>query len=68
MQITRVSPVTGRKNTKDIDITPIQYNNWANRRMKIQDAMPHLDANDREFIISGMTKEDWDSLYGDIKE
>ena len=30
--------------------------------MLIQDAMPRLNENEREFIISGITKEEWDSM------
>jgi hypothetical protein len=29
----------------------------------LQDAFPHLSADDREFIKSGITKEEWDELF-----
>jgi len=30
----------------------------------IQMAMPHLDADDREFIKTGITPEEWDKYCG----
>tara|TARA_R100000353_G_C6421805_1_gene173394 strand:+ start:129 stop:344 length:216 start_codon:yes stop_codon:yes gene_type:complete len=60
MKIYRKSFVTGRTNVMDIDITPIQYRDWRLGGL-IQDVMPHISADEREFIISGLTKEDWES-------
>jgi hypothetical protein len=64
MKIYRVSPVTGKMNMLDINCTKEQYNEWKGGVL-IQDAMPHLSADDREFLISGCTPEDWKMLYGD---
>jgi hypothetical protein len=33
--------------------------------MLIQDAMPNLTSDEREFIVSGITKDEWDSVFGD---
>ena len=62
MIIVRKSPVTGKMNHRDIDITFEQYDAWANGEL-IQDAMPHLSVEDREFIVSGCTPEDFDFLF-----
>jgi hypothetical protein len=61
MLITRISPYSGKKNTKDINVTEEQLNNWANG-MLIQRAMPNVSIDDREFIINGMTKEDYEEM------
>ena len=62
MKITRVSPVTRRENTREIDVTEGQLAAWK-RGFKIQDVMPHLSDDDREFLMSGCTPEDWNTLF-----
>jgi hypothetical protein len=34
----------------------------------IQNAMPHLSADDREFVKTGITGEEWDQLFGGAEE
>ncbi len=62
MIIVRKSPVTGKLNELDIDVTFDQYESWANGEL-IQNAMPNITANEREFIVSGCTPEDFDFLF-----
>ena len=67
MIIVRKSPVTGKINHRDIDITFDQYESWANGEL-IQEAMPDLCADDREFIVSGCTPEDFKVLFPEDEE
>ena len=62
MIISRVSPVTGQLNCRDIDVTTNQIEAWENGAL-IQDVMPHITPEDREFILSGCTPEDFDTLF-----
>ncbi len=64
MLITMTSIVSGRTTTRDIDVEPEQIQAWQNG-MLIQDAMPELSAPDREFIMSGITQEEWDGIFQD---
>ena len=57
LQVTRTNPFTGRVNTRMIDCTEEQYAAWESGVLA-QHAFPQLDADDREFIISGLTAED----------
>jgi hypothetical protein len=66
MLITKKSMVTGNTTTKDIKISIHQLNAWKNG-MLIQDAMPQVSAPDREFIKSGITNEEWNNLFKEIK-
>ena len=59
MQITKTSMFTGVTRTIEIDVTQEQMNRWQNGVL-IQHAMPHLSANDREFLMTGVTPEEWD--------
>ena len=58
MKITRTSGLTGAINTRDLDITPAQYTQYLGGTLA-QLAFPHLSADDREFLLTGITPEEW---------
>lgn len=62
MTITRVSPVSKKINTMDLDITQEQIDKWERGEL-IQNAFPNLSASQREFIKTGITDEEWDSIF-----
>lgn len=62
MIITRKSPVTGKMHSREVDVTHEQLAQW-NAGSLIQDVMPHLSPEEREFIISGCTPEDFNELF-----
>ena len=37
---------------------------WTHDKCLIQDCFPDLDDDEREFIMSGITVEEWTDLYG----
>ena len=63
MKITRTSPFTGETITLEIDVNLEQLAAWENGAF-IQAAMPHLSADDREFIKTGITPEEWEKMFG----
>lgn len=67
MQIKRTSPLTGKENVMEIDVTEEQLAAWRGGEL-IQNAMPQLSADEREFILSGLMPADWDSLFGGEEE
>jgi hypothetical protein len=64
MEITRVSPVTGITNTIFIDVSIDQVLQWQHGAL-IQDVMPELSPDEREFIMSGISPTEWDDLFAD---
>ena len=64
MTITRKSPLTGITRTKEIDVTIDQILAWEEGEL-IQNAMPHLSADDREFIKTGIDGKEFDSIFSD---
>ena len=68
MIITRQSPITGEVNQRDLPVTAEQMARFVRRDENIQNIFPDLSADDREFILTGMTKEDWDSLFNERGE
>lgn len=63
MEITKRSPFSGNLNTMDLDVTEAQLERWNNGEL-IQDVFPHLTADEREFIMTGITPEEWDEAFG----
>lgn len=61
MNITRKSILTGTVSTREIDVTRDQIVAWERGEL-IQDAMPHLFPDDREFLMTGITPEQWETL------
>ncbi len=64
MQITRTSPFSGAVNTQEIPVTQAQLDAWQSDSL-IQNAMPNLTSDQREFIMTGITAEEWDSMDSD---
>ena len=62
MLIIRTSPFSGNTNSMEIEVTQEQLSSWENGTL-IQNAMPNLSADEREFIKTGITPEDWDSAF-----
>ena len=62
MLISRTSLFSGNTKVMDIDVTQEQLNAWENGTL-IQNAMPHLTSDEREFIKTGITPEEWDSAF-----
>ncbi len=67
MEITRKSSATGKRHTLDLPITDAQIAKYHNGAL-VQDAFPHLTADQREFIVSGATAEEWINLFKGLDE
>jgi hypothetical protein len=65
MEIKRTSRLTGVEHIRDIDVTHDQLYCWEEGGMLIQEAMPNLSADDREFIKTGITPEEWDAAFNE---
>lgn len=57
MKISKLSIFSGEINTMDIAVTMEQINVWLSGKL-IQDAMPNISAEEREFIMTGMTPKE----------
>ena len=63
MTITRTCPITKKINTVDLDVTSEQILDWQSGTL-IQNAMPNLSADEREFVKTGISAEGWLQLWG----
>lgn len=69
MRVTKVSTLTGVENTQNIDVTPEQLVRIENRRNTtelIQNIVPNLSMADREFLMNGITNEEWVRAFGEV--
>lgn len=64
MQVTKKSMLSGKVHTLEIDINEASYQSWLGG-MLIQDAFPHLSPDEREFLMTGATPEEWEQEFGD---
>jgi len=62
MLITRTSVFTGKTHTLDLPVSQAQVTGYVQGTLA-QDAFPQLSADEREFIISGVTPEEWATLF-----
>jgi len=63
LEITRRSILSGETHTRRISGTKTQFLNWLGG-MWVQRAFPNATKEDREFIISGITPEEWEKEFG----
>lgn len=54
--------LTGKIHELELPITESELHSYYASGVCIQNYFPQLDANQREFIISGSTPEEWDEL------
>ena len=66
MKIRRKSVLSGKERIKDIPVNPEDMLNWEKGGVSIQEAMPYLNDSDREFILSGITIEEWKCAFSEI--
>lgn len=64
MKITRKSIVSGITRTRDLQITEDQLTAYMKGAL-IQDAMPNLTNDEREFFITGIVQDEWEDLFSE---
>ena len=64
MKITRKSQYSGIVRTRNLPVTNEQIQSWEGGAL-IQNAMPQLNQEQREWLISGMTEDEWNELFGE---
>lgn len=67
MLVERRSLLSGIIRTIDLPVTEEEIEAWENGA-KIQDAMPNLNATQREFIMTGIVQSEWDDAFDDEED
>lgn len=61
------SLTTGQWGEMAMTIQPADWNLWQQGAF-IQTVMPYLTADQREFLLTGMTPEEWDRMFPEDEE
>ena len=65
--VERISQASGHKHIMTLPMSPEEYARkmraWRQGAL-IQDAFPDLDDEQREFLLSGITPQEWEALFG----
>lgn len=68
MLITKESQMSRIEHTRNIPVNPKKYDEWVNSppqtRTHVQYAFPDLSTDDREFLITGITPDEWEKMFG----
>tara|TARA_R100000995_G_C3484450_1_gene126279 strand:+ start:5226 stop:5459 length:234 start_codon:yes stop_codon:yes gene_type:complete len=59
------STVSGRVNSMLLPTTQGKIEYWIESGKLIQDVMPDLNDNQREFLMSGITPREWNDMFGE---
>ena len=66
IQVTRQSVITKKINTMELPITQEHLDIYETvGDILIQDAFPNLDKEQREFLLSGITPQEWNDTFGE---
>jgi hypothetical protein len=65
MIIKRTSEFSGITREVELPVTIEQMGRFESGLETLQDIFPHLSADDREFIKTGITAEEWDQMFAE---
>ena len=68
MLITRKSMLTGIERTIDLPVSMDQLNAYLYEGVLLQHAFPNLSPDQREFILTGSTPEEWDEAFPEVDD
>jgi len=70
MKITKQSSLSGVEHTLDIDITEEEFQRVKMRfftKELVQDIVPNISRGEREFLMTGITQEEWDNTFSTLE-
>jgi len=69
IQVTRQSVLTRKMNTMELPILQEHLDIYDKiGGFNVQDIFPQLDAEQREFLINGVTPQEWNKYIGDFND
>lgn len=66
-EVTKTSPISDTTRTRTFSATAEQWQAYDEGAL-IQHALPHLSNGDREFLMTGITDEEWDEAFPEDDE
>ena len=64
VEVSKASPLTGKLHTMTLPIPEAQFRKYLYTQytVNLQDVFPHLTTEEREFLITGIVPDEWDTL------
>jgi len=62
-RVTARSTLSGKEATRDIPTSCEKIERWMSGPENIQDVLPDVSAEDREFLMTGITPEEWEAFF-----
>ena len=64
VRVYKQSVITGNHNSMVLPTRQGNLEHWVDTGTLVQDEFPHFDADQREFLITGILPEEWDAMFG----
>jgi hypothetical protein len=67
MLVTKISHLSGKETTLELNVTQEQMDRFENRRENgeyVQTIFPHLSKDEREFLLTGVSPIEWNEIFG----
>ena len=69
LEVTRKSILSGKTNTMTLDITQESLDIYdIIGGMLVQNVFPNLNKEEREYLINGVTPDEWNKYIGDFND
>jgi hypothetical protein len=65
MIITNKSEVSGKIRSMELPVSEEQLMRYSSGRFTLQDCFPNLSPDQREFIKTGITADEWEDVFND---
>ena len=62
-RVEKHSILTGKQNVMFLPVTEVEIAKWLAEGTLVQDAFPQLSDSAREFLMSGITPEEWNAAF-----
>lgn len=67
LRVINTSILTGKEHAMLLPVTQEQIDRWQGGEL-VQDVFPHLDDSQREFLVNGITPEEWGKAFNALEE
>ena len=63
VKVHKESLISGKMNSMVLPTRQGELEHWEESCLRVIDAFPHFDENQREFLLTGTTPDEWDDLF-----